>query len=78
MDDLVKRVGITMFGVTTPAVETIRRHLAEKHSGRFETLVFHAMGSGGNAMESLINSGQIHGVIDLTTTEICDHVAGGI
>ncbi|KAK5656456.1 hypothetical protein OQA88_4839 [Cercophora sp. LCS_1] len=77
VDQSVRRIGITMFGVTTPAVDTIRRHLAERYPGRFETLVFHATGSGGNAMESLINSGRIDGVIDLTTTEVCDLVAGG-
>lgn len=77
IEDSVKRIGITMFGVTTPAVETIRNHLTEKYPGRFEVLVFHATGTGGEAMEGLINSGKIDGVIDLTTTEICDLVAGG-
>lgn len=72
-----KRIGITMFGVTTPAVDAIRAHLASAYPGAFETLVFHATGHGGKALERLIREGRIEGVLDLTTTEICDLVAGG-
>ncbi|KAF2621057.1 hypothetical protein BU25DRAFT_259807 [Macroventuria anomochaeta] len=71
-----KRVGITMFGVTTPAVDEIRKHLESKYD--VETFVFHATGHGGKAMERLINEGRIDAVLDLTTTEICDHVTGGV
>ncbi|KAM4054322.1 hypothetical protein HRG_005208 [Hirsutella rhossiliensis] len=71
-----KRVGVTMFGVTTPGVNAIRTHLESKYP--VETFVFHATGHGGKAMERLIRDGKLDGAIDLTTTEICDLVMGGI
>ncbi|KAH8726417.1 hypothetical protein GQ44DRAFT_705602 [Phaeosphaeriaceae sp. PMI808] len=71
-----KRVGITMFGVTTPAVDRIRGHLESSYD--IETYVFHATGHGGKAMERLIREGRIDAVLDLTTTEICDHFTGGV
>ncbi|WP_063694524.1 ABC transporter permease [Bradyrhizobium stylosanthis] len=67
-------VGITMFGVTTPAVQKIAAELRDD----FECLVFHATGVGGRSMEKLVESGQLAGVIDLTTTEICDLLMGGV
>jgi uncharacterized protein (UPF0261 family)/ABC-type branched-subunit amino acid transport system ATPase component len=67
-------VGITMFGVTTPAVQKIAADLRED----FECLVFHATGVGGRSMEKLVDSGQLAGIIDLTTTEICDLLMGGV
>ncbi|MGY4290403.1 uncharacterized protein (UPF0261 family)/ABC-type branched-subunit amino acid transport system ATPase component [Bradyrhizobium sp. LM2.7] len=67
-------IGITMFGVTTPAVQKIAADLREE----FECLVFHATGVGGRSMENLVDSGQIGGVVDLTTTEICDLLMGGV
>lgn len=72
----MKRVGITMFGVTTPAVDAIRKYLESKYE--VEVSVFHATGHGGKAMERLIREGRIDGVLDLTTTEICDHLTGGV
>lgn len=72
-----KTVAITMFGVTTPCVDAIRSHLSTAYPGQFEALVFHATGTGGRAMERLVREGKIDGVIDLTTSEICDLVAGG-
>ena len=62
-------IGATMFGVTTPAVTTARQRLEELG---YEVLVFHATGVGGDTMESLIASGVITGVLDLTTTEFAD------
>jgi uncharacterized protein (UPF0261 family)/ABC-type branched-subunit amino acid transport system ATPase component len=67
-------IGITMFGVTTPAVQKIAADL----KGDFECLVFHATGVGGRSMEKLVDSGQLAGVIDLTTTEVCDLLMGGV
>jgi len=67
-------VGITMFGVTTPAVQRIAADLGED----FECLVFHATGVGGRSMEKLVESGQLAGVVDITTTEICDLLMGGV
>jgi uncharacterized protein (UPF0261 family) len=65
----------TMFGVTTPCVTAVRRRL--EHAG-YEVLVFHATGSGGRAMEGLIDAGWFAGVIDITTTEWADEVVGGM
>jgi uncharacterized protein (UPF0261 family) len=67
-------VGLTMFGVTTTAVEQIRKQL----DAEWECLVFHATGIGGQSMEKLIDSDLISGVIDLTTTEVCDLMMGGL
>jgi uncharacterized protein (UPF0261 family)/ABC-type branched-subunit amino acid transport system ATPase component len=67
-------IGITMFGVTTPAVQKITTELKDD----FECLVFHATGVGGRSMEKLVDSGQLAGVIDLTTTEVCDLLMGGV
>lgn len=72
-----KRVGITMFGVTTPCVDAIRAHFAS-HYPDIETYIFHATGHGGRAMERLVREGQLDAVLDLTTTEICDHIVGGV
>ncbi|KAI8938456.1 hypothetical protein NX059_004349 [Plenodomus lindquistii] len=71
-----KRVGVTMFGVTTPAVDSIRRYLESNYN--LETYIFHATGHGGKAMERLVREGRLDAVLDLTTTEICDHLTGGV
>ena len=68
-------VAATMFGVTTPCVERARQRLEE---AGYEVLVFHATGSGGQAMESLIAEGLIAGVLDITTTELADEIVGGL
>lgn len=68
-------VAATMFGVTTPAVQKAQKYL-EDHG--YEVLVFHATGTGGKCMEALVNGGFIKGVLDLTTTEWCDEVVGGV
>jgi uncharacterized protein (UPF0261 family)/ABC-type branched-subunit amino acid transport system ATPase component len=73
-DSGLPSVGITMFGVTTPAVQKIAADLRED----FECLVFHATGVGGRSMEALVDSGQLAGVIDLTTTEVGDLLMGGV
>jgi uncharacterized protein (UPF0261 family) len=65
----------TMFGVTTPCVTAARQQL---EAAGYDVLVFHATGTGGRAMESLIDSGFIQGVLDVTTTEWCDEVVGGV
>ena len=67
-------VGITMFGVTTPAVQAITKRL----EGDFDCLVFHATGTGGRSMENLGDSGLLSGFIDLTTTEVADMLVGGV
>ena len=67
-------IGLTMFGVTTPAVQQLTRAL----EGDYECLVFHATGTGGQSMEKLAESGMLSGAIDLTTTEVCDLLMGGV
>ena len=67
-------VGLTMFGVTTPCVQRVTAALEED----FDCLVFHATGVGGRSMEKLMDSGMLAAVIDLTTTEVCDMIAGGV
>ena len=68
-------VAATMFGVTTPCVERAREVLED---AGYEVLVFHATGSGGRTMESLIADGLIAGVLDVTTTELADELVGGV
>ena len=67
-------IGLTMFGVTTPCVTAAVAQLKD----RFDCVVFHATGTGGRAMEKLVDSAFINGVIDVTTTEVCDHLLGGV
>ncbi|KAL9585111.1 MAG: hypothetical protein Q9212_001708, partial [Teloschistes hypoglaucus] len=75
-----KRIGITMFGVTTPGVDAIRRHLTSHPPTNhdYEIYIFHATGHGGRAMERLITSHDLDAIIDLTTTEIADEIVGGV
>ncbi|KAK6924403.1 UPF0261 domain [Dillenia turbinata] len=68
-------VGMTMFGVTTPCVNAVKERLVKEG---YETLVFHATGVGGRAMEDLVKGGFIQGVLDITTTEVADYVVGGV
>ena len=68
-------IAASMFGVTTPAVETARARLAELG---YEVLVFHATGAGGRALEALAEARLVSGVLDLTTTELADDLVGGV
>ena len=68
-------VAASMFGVTTPCVQAARKVLEQ---AGYEVLVFHATGTGGQAMESLIREGLIAGVLDITTTELADELVGGV
>jgi uncharacterized protein (UPF0261 family) len=67
-------IGLTMFGVTTPAVMRICELLKDS----FEPIVFHATGAGGQSMEALVEAGLLSGVVDITTTEIADLLCGGV
>jgi uncharacterized protein (UPF0261 family) len=64
----------SMFGNTTDCVTRARKILEE---AGYEVLVFHATGSGGKTMESLIEAGMVAGVLDITTTEWADELVGG-
>jgi len=68
-------IAATMFGVTTPCVTKAREILEE---AGYEVLVFHATGTGGQAMEDLVKGGFLVGVLDVTTTELADELVGGI
>jgi uncharacterized protein (UPF0261 family) len=68
-------VAATMFGVTTPCVTRAREELERRG---YEVLVFHATGTGGKAMEALVEGGLLSGVLDATTTELCDDLVGGV
>lgn len=68
-------LAMTMFGVTTPCVTAVREQLEAQG---YDCLVFHATGTGGRAMERLVESGLIGGVLDITTTEVADEIVGGV
>jgi uncharacterized protein (UPF0261 family)/ABC-type branched-subunit amino acid transport system ATPase component len=67
-------VGLTMFGVTTPCVQMVQKALEQK----YDCLVFHATGTGGQSFEKLVDSGLLAGAIDVTTTEVADLLVGGV
>ncbi|HBE9080192.1 Tm-1-like ATP-binding domain-containing protein [Serratia fonticola] len=66
--------GLTMFGVTTPCIKAVTSAIERD----WDCLVFHATGSGGQAMEKLIDSRLLNAVLDLTTTEVCDYLFDGV
>lgn len=74
IDESLPAVGITMFGVTTACVQQLVKALEKDR----DCLVFHATGIGGQSMESLIEKGRISSVLDMTTTEVCDLLMGGV
>jgi uncharacterized protein (UPF0261 family) len=67
-------VGLTMFGVTTPCVT----QAVDPLRADYDCLVFHATGTGGRSMEKLADSGLLVGIIDVTTTEVCDLLFDGV
>ncbi|MBL8578216.1 MAG: Tm-1-like ATP-binding domain-containing protein [Mesorhizobium sp.] len=67
-------IGLTMFGVTTTCVTA----MVEQLKSDYDCLVFHATGTGGRTMEKLADSGLLAGVLDITTTEVCDLLFGGV
>lgn len=67
-------LGLTMFGLTTPCVQALTALL----EAEYDCIVFHATGTGGQSMEKLVDSGLISAVVDVTTTEIADEIAGGV
>ena len=67
-------LGLTMFGLTTPCVQAVCKALEP----RYDCIVFHATGTGGQSMEKLVDSGLLAAVLDITTTEITDELVGGV
>jgi uncharacterized protein (UPF0261 family) len=68
-------IALTMFGVTTRGGTLVRQFL---EAAGCEVVVFHANGTGGRTMEDLIAQGTFAGVLDWTTSEVTDEIAGGI
>jgi len=66
-------IGLTMFGLTTPCVQALTPLLETDG----DCIVFHATGTGGQSMEKLVESGLLAAVVDVTTTEVADEIAGG-
>lgn len=67
-------LGLTMFGVTTECVQAVSRLLND----RYDCQVFHANGMGGRTMEALARAGMLRAIVDITTTEVGQHLAGGV
>ncbi|AKH62651.1 MULTISPECIES: Tm-1-like ATP-binding domain-containing protein [Photorhabdus] len=67
-------IGLTMFGVTTPCIQLLTKEL----DNQYDCLVFHATGSGGKTMEKLAESRLLNSLLDITTTEVCDYLFGGV
>ncbi len=67
-------LALTMFGVTTPCVTSISKILGDD----YDCMIFHATGVGGRTVEKLVDSRLVEGVIDITTTEVCDLLFGGV
>lgn len=68
-------IGATQFGVTTPCVDVARALLEDNG---YEVLPFHSAGTGGQSFEALIREGAIDATLDITLTELCDELLGGI
>lgn len=69
-----RSIGLTMFGVTTPCVQAVCGCLNDD----FDAQVFHANGAGGRTLEALAAAGMLSAVLDVTTTEVGQHLAGGV
>jgi uncharacterized protein (UPF0261 family) len=68
-------IAASMFGNTNECVSACMKKLTAKG---YEVLVFHATGTGGKTMESLVREGLVDGVLDITTTEWADTICGGV
>ncbi len=64
----------TMLGASTALVEQIRRAMT---TPQCEVIAFHAVGTGGRAMEELVAQGLMDGVFDVSPTELLAHLVGG-
>ncbi len=67
-------IGLSMFGVTTPCVQAVRAEL----QADFDAQVFHANGPGGRTLEALAAAGLLSAIVDVTTTEVGQHLHGGV
>jgi uncharacterized protein (UPF0261 family) len=69
------KIGMTIYGQTTPAALVIKPQLEARG---YEVFAFHCNGTGGQAMEELAVEGLLDGLFDLSTHEITDEIFGGI
>ena len=74
-EEIKPQICVSTFGVTLPCVERAKSLLEEKG---FEVIELHASGTGGMALEELVRSGEISGVLDITTSELVDELIGGV
>jgi uncharacterized protein (UPF0261 family) len=70
-----KQVGMTIYGTTTPGCMVAKAYLESKG---FEVVAFHPNGTGGRAMEEMVEEGILNGVLDMTTHELTDELVGGL
>ena len=68
------RIALPFFGFITAGAEATKQAL-EKLG--YEVVAFHANGTGGMAMEELAAEGYFHGILDLATHELADHLLDG-
>jgi uncharacterized protein (UPF0261 family) len=68
-------IAASMIGITTPCVQAAKLILEARG---YEVVVFHAIGAGGAALEEMVRSGSIVGVLDITTHELADELVGGV
>jgi uncharacterized protein (UPF0261 family) len=64
----------SMLGVSTALVSQVQALVAAEGG---EVIAYHAVGTGGRAMEELVDSGVVEGVFDLSPGELTALVAGG-
>jgi uncharacterized protein (UPF0261 family) len=70
-----KQIGMTIYGTTTPGCMVAKAYLESKG---FEVVAFHPNGTGGRAMEEMVEEGILNGVLDMTTHELIDELVGGL
>ncbi len=68
-------IGVSSFGNLQQCVDRISKRL---ESAGYEVIHFHSSGPGGMALESLAGLDELAGVIDVTTSELADLLAGGV
>jgi uncharacterized protein (UPF0261 family) len=70
-----RQIGMTIYGTTTPGCMVAKAYLESKG---FEVVAFHPNGTGGKAMEEMIEEGILNAVLDMTTHELTDELVGGL
>lgn len=57
--------------------DTSPRMRAILEGAGYETVLFHGVGTGGKALEEMIDQGEVQGILDLSLNEVTDHLHGG-